>query len=165
MKERRKLFGTTADKATKDKPVAREAGTIAGSALIGLGAGLTVKEAAERLDKLAEIEGQNKKSWAEWEHARRREAVKKRIDKHVAADKKEKVLEETLDHLNKVEKKELEAIEKSTKRLRRITKPVSKFAKTKGGKAALIGIPTAIVGGTLYKSIKKKDKKNTEGKK
>ena len=167
MKLKRKNFGSTADKATEDKPVAREAGLIGGSALIGLGAGLSALSTAERLDKAAEIKGQTKKSWAEWEHERRRETAKKYIDKHAPAEKKKEVLEKTMKKLKKIEKKELEDIEKSTKRFRKITKPVSKFAKTKGGKAALIGVPTAIIGGVVYKSAKKKkksDKKEGEAK-
>lgn len=167
MKLKRKNFGSTAAKATEDKPVAREAGLIGGSALIGLGAGLSALSAAERLDKAAEIKGQTKKSWAEWEHEKRRETAKKYIDKHAPAEKKKEVLEKTMKKLKKIEKKELEDIEKSTKRFRKITKPVSKFAETKGGKATLIGIPTAVIGGVVYKSAKKKmksDKKEGEAK-
>lgn len=36
---------------------------------------------------------------------------------------------------------------------------IQKFAKTKGGKAALIGIPALAVGGSLYGISKKSDKK------
>ena len=36
---------------------------------------------------------------------------------------------------------------------------VVELSKTKGGKVALIGIPTAVVGGVVYKSSKKNDKK------
>ena len=164
MKLKRKNFGKTAEKMTENKPVAKEAGLVAGSALVGLGAGLSALSTAERLDKAAEIKGQTKKSWAKWEHERRIETAKKYIDKHVPAEKKEEVLEETMKKLKKIEKKELENIEKSTKKFRKITKPVSKFAKTKGGKAALIGIPTAVIGGVVYKSAKKKSDKK-EGKK
>ena len=158
MKLKRKNFGKTAEKMTEDKPVAREAGLIGGSALIGLSAGLSALSAAERLDKATEIKGQTNKSWAKWEHERRRETAKKYIDKHAPAEKKEEVLKRTLKRLKKAEKKELEDIEKSTKRFRKITKPISKFAETKGGKAVLIGVPTAVIGGMVYRSAKKKKK-------
>lgn len=117
MIERRKLFGKTADKATKDKPVAREAGRVAGSVLIGTAAGLGVKGLAENgniiLDKVA-------------------------YDKNlVSRDPGLKIAMKLKPGADKV----------------------VKLSKTKGGKVALIGIPTAVVGGVVYRSSKKKDEK------
>lgn len=154
MKLERKNFGKTADKATKDKPAAREAGLIGGSALIGLGAGLGVHGAANKLNS-------GRKKAIKFIEKKINEDAEKRIknivpdDPITAATAKSSIEGEKLAKLEKTR-----AI--STK-LKKVTKPVSKFAKTKGGKAALIGVPTAIVGGVVYKAAKKKDKKDKEG--
>lgn len=133
MKLKRKTFGTTADRVTKDKPVAREIGTIAGSAGLGLASGLAIhgltKDGTIILDR----------------------ATYKPI---------KKVVEENGKKVKKVvELKERPRVARIAKRLRPTAEKIEKFAKTKGGKAALIGIPTAVIGGVVYKSAKKKDKK------
>jgi len=117
MTERRKLFGKTASEATKDKPVAREAGRVAGSALIGGAAGLGVKGLAENGNIILD---------------------------RVAYDKNLKSRKYGL---------------KIAKKLKPAADKVVEISKTKGGKVALIGVPTAVVGGVVYKSSKKKDKK------
>ena len=126
MTERRKLFGKTASEATKDKPVAREAGRVAGSALIGTAAGLGVKGLAENGNMILD-----------------------RVAYKAVKDKNGKVKElVSRKHGLKIAKKLKPAADK-----------VVEISKTKGGKVALIGVPTAVVGGVVYKSSKKKDKK------
>lgn len=138
MKLERKNFGKTADKATKDKPVAREVGRVAGSALIGLGAGLGAKSLVEgseqALDKI------------QYRPAKIEEVIKdgKKIKKIINLEERGK------------------GVTRVVERVRPVAKKASEFAKTKGGKVALIGVPTAIVGGVLYKASKKKDKKEGE---
>ena len=152
MKLERKNFGKTADKATKDNPAAREAGLIGGSALIGLGAGLGVHGAANKLN------------------SGRKKAIKF-VEKKINEDAEKKlknVVSDSADNVSKslIEGEKLAKLEKTraiSTKLKKVTKPVSKFAKTKGGKATLIGVPTAIVGGIVYKAAKKKDKKDKEG--
>lgn len=126
MTERRKLFGKTASEATKDKPVAREAGRIAGSALVGGAAGLGVKGLAENGNMILD-----------------------RVAYKTVKDKNGKVKElVSRKHGLKIAKKLKPGADK-----------VVEISKTKGGKVALVGIPTAVVGGVVYKSSKKKDKK------
>lgn len=135
-KTEQKAFGTTADKLTKDKPVAREVGTVAGSAALGLVGGLTVHGIAKSGPRILDR--------ATWK------PIKKVVEEN--GKKVEKV----------IELKERPVVAKLTRKLRPGAEKLEKFAKTKGGKAALIGVPTAIVGGVLYKSVKKKDKKDKE---
>lgn len=135
MKLKRKNFGKTAEKMTEDKPVAREAGLIGGSALIGLGGGIGVKGLADKAPEIAD----KARETVVFKPAKKGEA---RIARW------------------KDGSKQLEKVEKIHKAARKKAEGVQKFAKTKGGKAALIGIPTAIVGGVVYKSAKKKQKKS-----
>ena len=156
MTERRKLFGKTASEATKDKPVAREAGRIAGSALIGGAAGLGVKGIAENLDKgrkrtIKFLEKKKKKDLEK--------AIKKIDDIATIGKVKDSTVKSSKELAKSLTEDKIKDVRKLSKKLKKVTKPVSKFAQTKGGKAALIGIPTAVVGGVVYKSSKKKDKK------
>ena len=123
------------EKMTEDKPVAREAGLIGGSALIGLGGGIGIKGLADKAPEIAD----KARETVVFKPAKKGEA---RIARW------------------KDGSKQLEKVEKIHKAARKKAEGVQKFAKTKGGKAALIGIPTAIVGGVVYKSAKKKQKKS-----
>lgn len=135
-KKGQKNFGSTAAKATEDKPVAREAGLIGGSALIGLGAGLGVKGLADNANKVLD---------------------------RVTYRPIKKTVEENGKKIKKVvELKERAGVAKVTRKLRPGAEKLQKFAQTKGGKAALIGIPTAVIGGVVYKSAKKKNKKKED---
>lgn len=165
MKLKRKNFGKTADKATKDKPKAREAGRVAGSALIGLGAGLGVKGIADNSTKLVESGQRTARRAA-------RTIFNKQFD--IAENKFRKKLGEGFadnPEYNKVADKIADkwvktnlAINRVAKKIKKVTRPVSKFAKTKGGKAALIGVPTALVGTGIYVASKRKDKKKNDKK-
>lgn len=134
MKLKRKNFGSTAARITEDKPVAREAGLVTGSALIGAGAGLGVKGLADNANKVLDRVTYR--------------PIKKTVEEN--GKKIEKV----------VELKERAGVAKVTRKLRPGAEKLQKFAQTKGGKAALIGIPTAVIGGVVYKSAKKKNKKS-----
>lgn len=139
MKLERKSFGKTANKVTKDNQAAREAGLIGGSALIGLGAGLGVKDIAENGDRI--------------------------LDRIQYRPAKTEVIKKDGKKIIKVTelKDRGQGITKVVNRIRPAGKKVQEFTKTKGGKATLIGVPTAIVGGIVYKAAKKKDKKDKEG--
>ena len=152
-----RLFGKTADKATKDHPGAREAGMIGGSALVGGAVGLSTLGAAENADK-----GRKKviKLLEKNEGRKLKKAIEK-IDNIAATGKLGEDTVKTSKELAKsLTEDNIKDIHQLSKKLKRITKPVSKFARTKGGKAVLIGAPTAIIGGVTYASAKKKDKKN-----
>jgi len=158
MKLKRKNFGSTA--AKEDKSVASEAGLIGGSALIGLKAGLGTYYTAKNLDKgrkrLINAGGSRLDSKILKEYEKAIEAIDIKPEESQLKNASKSV-EATEKKIAKLEAKR-EALKKISKSLKRITKPVSKFAKTKRGKAALIGIPTAVIGGVVYKSAKKKEK-------
>lgn len=148
--ERIKLFGSTADKATKDNSKARNVARAVGAAGIGLGSGLITQAAVEGWDNQVK------------EGLKRSRIRIKKSHKELLEDTKKIYGQEpkqaAIDILKSSEKEALENLKKKGIRIRKITRPASKFAKSTAGKVALIGIPTAIIGGQVYRSSKKHDK-------
>ena len=140
MELKRKLFGTTADKITEGHPKSREAGRIIGATGIGVAGGLGVKALAEKSPKAVD---------------KIRTAILFKPGGKVGADG----IKEAAASRWKEGSKQYEKVEKVHKIARKATDKVAKFAKTKGGKATLIGVPTALIAGGVYKYTKNKDKK------
>lgn len=136
------------DDNKKSNKAAKEAGMIAGSLGVGALGGVGVHQLAKRSDTMREKTT-----------GRINKRLGKRYDKYFK--KWNEAEGETMKKLNsKMEKVQLrkDKVNKLSGRLEKVTKPVSEFAKTKGGKWALIGVPAAALSTGAYLEAKKKDK-------
>lgn len=133
----------------KSNKAAKEAGMIAGSLGVGALGGVGIHQLAKHSDERREkaVERINKR-------------LGKRYDKYFK--KWNEAEGDTMKKLNaKMEKiqNRKDKVSKLSGKLEKVTKPVSEFAKTKGGKWALIGVPTAALGTGAYLEAKKRDKR------
>ena len=131
------------DKAAK---VGKEIGMAGGALGVGALGGIGVHKLAKNSGNLV------KKSHSYLSTSIRNRAIK-------IADKTGKQGAEWFDEYRKIASPKLEKLRGITGKVKPIADKVSKFAKTKGGKWAIIGGTTAALGGTAYLGAKKKDKK------
>ncbi len=129
-----KRFSETPAENKNDAAV--EAGMIGASGLVGVGAGLATKDLAKKAKGIT--------------NKIRYKVTKEELVKDAQGKTRKKVTEMTTRGPKFV---------KVADKLQPIAEKAEKLAATKGGKIALIGVPTAIIGGTTYISTKKKSKK------
>lgn len=136
------------EEGSEKNRAAKEVGMATGALGVGALGGLGVHRLAKNSDKHRErlverigkgLEGQRSKYFKRWKEAEGEEAKKlgAKVDKAM---------------------RRKDSLKNLSSKLEKVTKPVSEFAKTKGGKWALIGGTTAALGGAAYLEAKKRDK-------
>lgn len=143
------------DDNKKSNKAAKEAGMIAGSLGVGALGGVSIHKLAKDLDPglVGRQDRMIKKNWDKYYKA---------VDKQNRKMKKSP--EKATELRQKLDKELAKTAEKNSKinsrfgKLRKVSEPISKFAKTKGGKWTLIGVPAAALSTGAYLEAKKKDK-------
>jgi hypothetical protein len=136
------------EKNEKAAKAGKETGMATGALGVGVLGGLGVHKLAKNSDKYREklaeriekgLEGQRSKYFKKWKEAEGKEAQKFGAKVDRAMNRKD-------------------SLKNLSSKIEKVTKPVAEFAKTKGGKWAIIGGTTAALGGAAYLGAKKKDK-------
>lgn len=139
-------FSEESNKNEKAAKVGKEIGMAGGAlgvgALGGLGVHKLAKDSSEIVDK-----------------SRRYISTSISNRAHKIADKSGKTGAERKAIVNNYRNPKLAKLRNASDKVKSVTDKVSKFAKTKGGKWAIIGGTTAALGGAAYLEAKKKDKK------
>ena len=131
------------EKAAKvGKEIGMAGGALGVGALGGLGVHKLAKDSSEIVDK-----------------SRRYISTSISNRAHKIADKSGKTGAERKAIVNSYRNPKLAKLRNASDKVKSVTDKVSKFAKTKGGKWAIIGGTTAALGGAAYLEAKKKDKK------